>query len=208
MTTLNQVVQGASINAGDVNQLVQACTGLLLANPGPMVQIATQTITTTTASVAFANIPAYNNLYLTWQARSTNTSLGTGIQLRVNNDSSANYYTQAVSSSNTTTVSTSAQGATSMSIGQITAGNAAASAMTGGGNAVILHTPFPASYANVVSTSGYISSLTAGGMTVDLRLGSYQRVFNDYNSIILFPGAGSFAGSSGTPCIFTLYGSM
>jgi hypothetical protein len=204
--TLNQVVQGGSINAGDVNQLVQACTGLLLVSPGPMVQLATQSINTTVASVTFSNIPAYNNLFLTWQARSNNASLTVGLQLQINGNSTSNYYYQALSGSNTTASASSAQGGASLTLGTVAAASAGSGNMTGWGFASIPNWSVPANLTNVQSVAGYITGTAAGGMATELRSGTFALTATG-TSLKFSLTAGSFAGTV-TTCLFTLYGSM
>lgn len=213
MTTTNnlyQVVQGATANAADLNQIVQTLTGLNLANPGPLVQIATQAINTTVSTVTFSSIPAYNHLYLVWSGRSTTATTTTGLQFRINGDSGANYLTQFVSANgNATPAGAGLSGQSSGQLGEIAGASASATSQVGAGFSAF---PFWSTSANsqLVISNGGVQFGTTGtlSMTVEDWLSAYTATGTARTSLTLFPAAGSFAGTVAGGSIFTLYGSM
>lgn len=206
MTTLSQVAQGGTVNAADVNQLVQSLTGQLLVNPGPMVQIATQVVTTTVATVTFSNIPAYNNLYLSWQARCTNATASANLALQVNGDASANYYDVRIAGFNGAAVVDRSTAATSMRIGEIAGSTAASTAETGWGFAAIPNWGNATAFLGGVSMAGYLAGTTA--TTIAAETFNFAYAVAAAKTSVTFATSGNFAGTVGGGCIFTLYGSM
>lgn len=203
---LQQVLQGGTVNAPDINQLVQAFQGAYLVN-GPLVQVQTQIITTTAATVTFSNIPQFNNLFLAWSARSTNASATVNLLARINGDSSANYFDARVFGFNSGANSDFTSGGTAMRLGEIAAASAAGAANVGGGFAVIPAWGQTANQLTGFSISGYAVNVGATGSAAEAYTFSYGVTPSTNSSLTLLPSAGSFAGTV-APCEFTLYGSM
>lgn len=159
-----------------------------------------QVLSGTAASISFQSIPTtLNRVKLSWKARSDNAAASVDMLLRVNNDSSANYYGTTQQVVNTTLTNSSPSAQTSCNLGKIQA----AGAIAGAGF-------FGIGWAEVIGWSGFSKiNFVFQGHAYDTAANSWYshggylfNVAGPYTRLDLIPGAGNFISGS----TFTLEG--
>lgn len=203
------ITQGTTPQWTDINNLVRTLQGITYSgNMGPVMQISSQVITSTTASVTFSNIPSnLSVLFVTWQARSDTAAGNAPLFMRVNGNATANYYGQVIEGANTSLIVGASTAQTAAAIADIAAATATATSMTGMGHAVITGWANSSNALSLVANSLIMQSVTAGGIFSEFQSWAYN-VTGTAHTSLTFTTTGNFAGTVGSGCIFTLYGSV
>lgn len=210
-SSLYQVTQGATVNAPDVNQLIQAFQGTYLVN-GPFVQIATQQITVATSGFSFFNIPQYNNLLLVWAANSDDiTGQSTDMNLVINADGGAFYSYEQIQAIGTGLTAASVNNDINGVFTWIPTNGAGGTGTQGSGALWLPNWSQFNSAQNYVAQGMYYNTLAASNAVMKTYVGVYApttRVARTQLSI--GTGLGNFIPSNGanSASSFTLYGSM
>jgi len=166
------------------------------------VQIATQTLGSTTASVTFSSIPtAFNHLALIWAARSTVAAVTDSLVVQLNGTTGASYYYAQAAFPNGTSSINDAEAQTNLVIGAVS-GNTATAKYRGVGWTVLPRASDGANnYVTAVGINFYTAGESAGQQQPGIFGGTYK-ASAAITSIKLFAAGGSLA--AGTQ--FSLYG--
>jgi len=200
------VPNGGTPSAYDMGQATSIVAGLLVS---PIKLIATTTITNnTTAQVTFNNLGSYNNLLITYEARTTEAATTGSVLLTVNGDTTNNYFAQEFSGFGTTPLASSVQTVAFFSLGDIPGTGAMDANMTGWAFAAIPNLGVNQNALGIVSISGVVTDVVPGQQGVEVRSGIYGVNGTNFTSITL--AASGFAKYDGAtaPCIFSMYGSQ
>lgn len=181
--------------------LINAGGRILAADMNQVALIATTTIATTTASVAFTSIPAFNHLSVLWKTRGDNAAAAVALYCQVNgNVSSGSYIWQAAEAITSTIAGVNAGGTVAqIKVSEMSAAGAN-SGYCGGGEII-----FP--YVSDTTNHQICASFGYGPETGSTAyVGTYGGLTSAgvVTSLLFFPSAGNFAAGA----MFSLYGWM
>lgn len=149
------------------------------------------------ASITFYNpLPTgYRHLEIEWYARGDTAATSTGILLRFNNDSAANYDTQKLWGNAATTTAAESLAATSIAAADMPA-NTATAAYFGTGRILIPHYAGTTGNKTAVSNYGYFTANTTGTGFSQQNIGKWRTTATAITRLDLIPAAGNFASGS------------
>lgn len=152
------------------------------------------------ASFTFSSLGSYRQLMIIVSARGDTAATSTGLRLRCNGDTGANYRNRTLVATNTTRTGAEDTAATSIDVGAIAAANAPAGLI---GSAIIMipqyrNTGF---FKDIMSRGGYKTSNASGGTAFRMNNGSWKNAAA-ITSITILPAAGSFVAGT----IISVYG--
>lgn len=187
------VQNGQMIFESDTLRTYQSPDGGTTWNDMTPMYKARQTLGGTAASVTFSGIPSnLRRLSLRWTARSNDASTNVLLQLRVNNDSGANYYDQFVAWTGSGAAGPNLEtGATQWRIGRQTAGGATAN-MFGSGMVEIVGWDSP--HTNYLGATWWSQAMSGGQIREDGG-GSYAGA-GPYTRLDVICTTGSFIAGS------------
>lgn len=166
--------------------------------PSTMTPIATNTLTTATASVTFSNLPqGYTDLVLVAAGKSSSTVNDYDvIVMRLNGNTGTNYSYTAILGDGVNTASERGSNVSSMSIARLSSNKSFS-----GFDATIIHF---INYSNTTTNKTVISRSNAPQEFYEV--GSYVGLFRStdaISTILIYPGVGASFASGST---FTIYG--
>lgn len=185
-----------------LNDIVEAIEGYLL-NGTAYKRISAGVLASPAASFDFTSIPSsYRSLHIILVARGTTAATAQSVVLRLNNDSAANYDTQAMYASATTPASFELLAQTSIQVGTVPASTATA---TVAGH-LLIDLPLYASstFQKTVEAQGAHKVGTATGNLTTRKTSGFWRSTATITQVTLSPAAdnfdtGSFAVLYGVP---------
>lgn len=168
---------------------------------GVMRMLADSTLGVAAASFDFTSIPAtFAHLMLVLYGRGDTAATDVGAQLRMDNDSSALYYSEVLDVNGTTVTASESIAGTSAVVGRVPAASGQANWF--GSCAILIPHYAAGSNAKGWTSHGSCARGTTTGNTI-LRIGSgLWSNISLINRLTLFPAAGNFAAGSRA----TLYG--
>jgi len=175
---------------------------ILAAYENQVALIATTTLSTSTASVTFSSIPAYNNLSLKWHAAGDASAIvGEQINIQVNGVVTANYVQEKLEANTTTVTGTLTAGSTNAQIGTIP-GASRASGYMGAGSLEMPGIQDALNHQSFVSMATAIATNSAS--FVGVYAGMLAAGTAPITTLTVFPAASNFVAGS----VFSLYGWM
>lgn len=188
-----QIAEGQQIYETDTDRIYITHDGGTTWTLRPSNYQTRQTLSGTAASISFTGIPSnLRKLTVSFTARSNDAAANVLVQLRINNDSGANYHDVFTFVAGAgTPASLVESGTTSWRVGRAAAAGAAAG-IFGVGQIDLIGWDSPhTNYLGMISNSGVV----AGGNTFEDARGAYAGA-GPYNRLDIFPSAGSFIAGS------------